>query len=167
MYDWFSTNKLVLNLEKTNIMKFITINQPYCALTVSYRDKCIEEAVNLKFLGIQIDNHLNWKNHIDQIIPKLSIACYMVRQMYHICNNDILRSIYFAYFHSIASYGIILWGNSSYSRKIFTLQNRIIRIMMVAHPRTSRRKLIKKIRDFNNPKPIYILIDEYFYWKSG
>jgi len=104
MIELFSANKLVLNLEKTNIMKFVTINEPYCALTFSYKDKCIEEAVNLKFLGIQIDSHLNWRNHIDQIIPKLSVACYVVRQMYHICNNDILRSIYFAYFHSIASY---------------------------------------------------------------
>jgi len=34
MYDWFAANKLVLNLEKTNIMKFVTINQLHCALTV-------------------------------------------------------------------------------------------------------------------------------------
>ena len=141
MIEWFSANKLVLNFEKTNIMKFITINQPNCALTVSYKDKCVEEVVNLKFLGIQIDNRLNWRNHIDQIIPRLSITCYMVRQMCHICNNDTLRSIYFAYFHSVVSYGIIFWGNSSHSRKIFTLQKKIIRIMMGAHPRTSCRKL--------------------------
>jgi len=126
-------------------MKFVTINQSHCALTVNYKDKCTEEAVNLKFLGIQIDNHLTWRNHIDQIIPKLSVACYMVKQMYHICNNDIQRSIYFAYFHSIVSYRIIRWGNSSYSRKIFTLQKRIIRIMMGAHPRTSCRELLKKL----------------------
>ena len=84
-------------------MKYVKINQPHCALTISNKNKCIEEAVNLVSLGIQIDNHLNWRNHIDQITPKLSVACYMVRQMYHICNNDTLRSIYFAYFHSVAS----------------------------------------------------------------
>jgi len=151
MIEWFSANKVVLNLEKTNIMKFVTINQPYCALAVSYKDKCIEAAVNLKFLGIQIDSHLNWRNHIDQIIHKQSIACYVVRQMYHICNNDTLRSIYFAYFHSIPSYGIILWENSSYSRKIFTLQKRIIRIMMGAHPRTSCRELFKKLKILETP----------------
>jgi len=135
MIELFSASMSVLNLEKTNIMKFVTINQPYCALTISYKDKSIEE-VNLKFLGIQIDSHLNCKNHIYQIIPKPSVACYMVRQIYHICNNVALRSIYFAVFQSTASYGIILWGNSSYSRKIFSLQKRIIRIMIGAHPRT-------------------------------
>jgi len=57
-----------------------------------------------------------------------------IRQMYYICNNDTLRSIYFACFRSIASYGIILGGNSSNSKKIFTLQKRIIRIMVGTHP---------------------------------
>jgi len=111
---------------------------------MQYAKQCIEEAVNLKFLGIQIDSHLTCRNDIDQIIPKLSVACYMVRQMYHICNNETLRSICFAYFDSVTSYGTILWGNSSKSRKIFTLQKRIIRIMMGAHPRTSCRELLKK-----------------------
>ena len=109
MIEWFSAKKLVLNSEKTNIMKFVTVNQPHCALTISYKDKGIEEAVNLNFLGIQIGNHLNWRNHIDQIIPKQSIACYMVSQMHHICNNDILRSIYFAYFHSVIIIIIIIY----------------------------------------------------------
>jgi hypothetical protein len=148
-------------------LKFATNNQPYYALTIGHKDKYIEEAVRLKFLGLKIDNHLNWKNHIDQIIPKLSAACYMVRQMYYICNNDTLRSIYFAYFHSIASYGIILGGNSSHSNKIFTLQKRIIRHMVGAHPRTSCRRLFKKIRYFDSPKPIHILSDEFFHWELG
>jgi hypothetical protein len=135
--EWFSANQLVLNLKKTNIMKFVTNHLLHCALTICHKDKYIEEAVHLKFLGIHIDNHLNRKNHIDKIVPKLSAACYMVRQMYYICNNDTLKTIYFAYFHSSASYGIILGGNSSNSKKIFSLQKRIIRIMMGAHPRTS------------------------------
>jgi len=69
MIEWFSADILVLNLEKTNVMKFVTINQPYCALTVCYKDKCIEEGVNLKFLDTEIDSHLNWRIHIHQINP--------------------------------------------------------------------------------------------------
>jgi len=30
--------------------------------------------VNTEFLGIQIGNDLNWKNHIEQMIPELSGA---------------------------------------------------------------------------------------------
>jgi hypothetical protein len=39
----FSANKLVLNLEKTNTMKFVTNKPPYCALTIGHKDKCKEE----------------------------------------------------------------------------------------------------------------------------
>jgi hypothetical protein len=110
MIEWFVANKLVLNLDKTNIMKFLMNNSPHCALTVGCKDKCIEETVNTKFLGLQLDNRLNWKNHIDQMIPKLSGACYTARSMFHISNIDTLKSIYFAYFCCIIKYGIIFLG---------------------------------------------------------
>ena len=83
-----------------------------------------------------------------------------------ICNNDNLRSIYFAYFHSIASYGTIFWGNSSYSRKIFTLQKKIIIIMMGAHPRTSCRKLFKKLEISAIPSQYIYSLMSFFNWKS-
>jgi hypothetical protein len=100
---------------------------------------------------MQLDNHLNWKDHIDQIIPKLSAAYYAVRQMYHICNNNTLKSIYFAYFHSVIKYELIFWGNSPNSKKVFTLQKKVIRIMFGAHPRTSCRRLFKKLEILSVP----------------
>jgi hypothetical protein len=76
----------VLCLNKTKIRKFVTNSSPQCALSVGYNGKYIEVSVNTKFLGLQIGNHLNWKNHINQIIPKLSGACYAVRSLFHIVN---------------------------------------------------------------------------------
>jgi hypothetical protein len=55
----------------------------------------------------------------------------------YISNNNTLKSIYYAHFHSIVQYRIIFWGNSSNNGKIFTLQKKIDTIMAVAHPRTS------------------------------
>jgi hypothetical protein len=82
--------------------------------------------------------------------------------MYHICNNDTLRWIYFAYFHSIASYGIIFWGSSYYSKKIFTLQKRIIRIMAGAHPRTSCRRQFKKLEILTVPSQYIYSLMSFF-----
>ena len=42
-----------------------------------------------------------WKNHIEQMIPTLSAAYYAIRSMVHISNINILKSNYYAYFHSI------------------------------------------------------------------
>jgi hypothetical protein len=74
--------------DKTTIMTFITNNLSHSALHISYKEQYIGEMVNTKFLGLQIDNHLNWKNHIEQMIPKLSGAFYAVRAMVHISNSN-------------------------------------------------------------------------------
>ena len=55
-----------------------------------------------------------------QMIHKLSGTCYVIRSTVNISKSNILKSIYYAYFHSIINYGIIFWGNPSNSRKIFT-----------------------------------------------
>ena len=59
-------------------------------------------------MGIQTDNQLTRRNHNDQIIPKLSVACYMVRQMYHICTNDTLEIDLLCLFSLYCE----LWNNS-------------------------------------------------------
>jgi hypothetical protein len=137
-------------------MKSVTSNSPHCAMTIGYKDKYREETVNLKFLGLHLDNYLNLKDHIDQMIPKLSEACYGVRSTFHISHINSLESIYFAYFHSIIQHGIVFWGNSSNSREIFTLQKEIIRIMVGANPRTARTDL------FKNPEILPVL-RQYIY----
>jgi hypothetical protein len=42
MIEWFAANKLVVNLEKPNIMKFVMSNSPHCTLTIGYKDKYIQ-----------------------------------------------------------------------------------------------------------------------------
>ena len=144
MIKWFAANNLVLNLDKINIMKFITKNSSHSTLCIGYKEKYIEEAVNTEFLGLQIDNHLTWKNHIEQMIPKLREAYYAVTSIVHVCNINTLNSIYYAYFYSVIKYCIIIWGNSSKSGKVFTLQKNIVRIMASTQPRTLYRSLFKQ-----------------------
>jgi len=56
---WFSANNLGINLGKMSVMKFITKNSSHSALHIGYKEKYIEETVNTKFLGLQINNHIN------------------------------------------------------------------------------------------------------------
>jgi hypothetical protein len=78
-------------------------------------------------------------------LDRCIVSYYAVRSMYHVSNINTLKSIYFAYFQFIIKYGIIFWGNSSNSKKIFTLQKKIIRIMVGALPRAPCRSLFKKL----------------------
>jgi len=114
---------------------------PKCQIHIFYKEKYIEQIMNTKILGLRTDNHINLKNHIEQMIPKLSEACNAIKSMVLTSNVNTLKSIYYACFHSIIKYGIIFWGNASNSTKIFTSQKQIIRIMTVAQPKTCCRNL--------------------------
>ena len=45
-----------------------------------------------KLFGLRINNHINWKNHTEQMIPKISAACYAVRSTVHNSNINTLKS---------------------------------------------------------------------------
>jgi hypothetical protein len=94
---------------------------------------------------VHIDNHVNWKNHVEQILPKLSVACFSIRNLIHSLNLDILHMLYFVYFHSLFQYGIIFWGNSTHAQQVFKLQKRVVRVMSGAGPRSSCRSLFRKL----------------------
>jgi hypothetical protein len=106
---------------------------------MGFDDKTIEEIETTKFFGLQIDSNLNWKTHIQYIKPKLSSACFAMRTVTSLVKTETLKLVYFAYFHSIMSYGIIFWGNSTDSKKVFYIQKRIIRIMAGTKKRASCR----------------------------
>jgi hypothetical protein len=98
-------------------MKFCTTNKNCVNLITGYVDKTIEEVETIKFLGLQVENNLNWKTHIKYIIPNLSSACFAMRNITSLMKTETLKLVYFAYFHSIMSYEIIFWGNSTDSKK--------------------------------------------------
>jgi hypothetical protein len=91
------------------------------------------------------------------MIPKLSVACYAIRSMVHIGNINKLKSIFYTYPHSVIKYGIIFWGTSSNSGKIFTLQMQIVWIMAGAQPRTSCKSLFKQL-EILHVSYLYILV---------
>ena len=77
-----------------------------------------------KFLGLQIDQNVDWNKHIEMIIPKLSSACFALGTMNALLHQDVVRMIYFSYFHSVMKYGIIFWGNSSHSSGVYSIEAR-------------------------------------------
>jgi len=77
------------------------------------------------------------------IIPKLSVTWLAVRSIKPFVMLDTIKMVYHSYFHSIINYGIVFWGNSSYSHSIFKLQKRIISIIMGVGMRDSCTTFLK------------------------
>jgi len=143
--NWFKVNQLILNYSKTHYLQFNTKNSWDYDLKLIYQGNCIKSSSNTKFLGLIIDDSLSWKAHIDQIMSKLNTACFVIQTIQAVMSPDTLRMVYFAYIHSIMSYGVIFGGNQPYSDKIFKIQKRAIRIFTGSRMRDSCRVLFKKL----------------------
>ncbi|PNF40377.1 hypothetical protein B7P43_G01597 [Cryptotermes secundus] len=99
----------------------------------------------LSFWGLIIDNTLSWNGHVDWLMSRLGSACYAIRALKSCMSQGTLRMIYFSYFHSVMTYGLVFWGNSPYSIHIFSLQKRAIRIIMNSGNRDSCRELFTEL----------------------
>jgi hypothetical protein len=124
----------------------VTKNSSLIDFNIMHGNNKIANICNIKFLGLTLNNTLSWKTHIDTIIPKLSSASFAIRADKPFLSQDSLRMVYYPYFHSIMTYGLIFWGNSHYSSIIFRLQKRIIRIIAGIRGRDSCREHFKKLR---------------------
>jgi hypothetical protein len=111
---WFTTNMLSLNADKTQYMQFITKTSSLINLHVMCKNREIANTCKTKFLGLTLDSTFSWKNHVDTIMPKLSSACFAVRDVKLFLSLESLKMVYF-YLHSIMSYGLVFGGSSYYS----------------------------------------------------
>jgi hypothetical protein len=107
-------------------MQFTTNNRLKPHLQITHLNKQISTVSNIKFLGIHINNTINWKNYIEQILPKLSIACHAMRIIKPYMSLEILKIVYHFTFNSVINYGLPFWGISPHSKKIFRMQKRIV-----------------------------------------
>ena len=95
-------------------------------------------------------------NIVAYLLMKLSSACFLIRRLYYILNNDSLKLVYFARFYSIVKYGLIFWGKQRDVNKLFILQKRVLRIMIGLGYRSSCRAWFKQLEILTVPC-LYIL----------
>jgi hypothetical protein len=144
--EWFSANLISLNWKKANFMHFTTNINPFNMFDIIYKNKKLTTVDSIKFLGLTLDNSLSWKKHIEAIVPKLSTATFAMRIVQPFLFLDSLKLIYYSYFHSVLTYGIIFWGNTPHSNVIFRMQKRIVRIMVGVRNRDSCREYFKRLK---------------------
>lgn len=146
LYKQFRTNLLSININKTHCVQFKTKNQSAADINIVCNNRSITTLSNVKFLGIHINDSMNWSSHADCITPKLSSACYVMRSIKPYMPLNTLKTIYYSYFNTIMSYGLFIWGNSPHSLRIFRMQKKIIRIMTGCNSRVSCRNLFRMLR---------------------
>ena len=115
--EWLSTNKLTLNVDKSNYIIFSTRKK--LKLYLMLNNEILQEKGHTKYLGVIIDNKLTWKNHITQIKLRLSKGIGILYKLRQIVSQ------------SNSNYCILNWGNAAPTNltQIKTSLNKALRVM--------------------------------------
>ena len=129
--SWFSMNGLVMNRKKTEIVPFRTIQTTdYLKENIIFENDTFELSDSIKFLGVVIDPCFRWCDHVLYLRKRLASVIFAINELKSVVDLHALKALYYANFNSLISYGVIFWGDSIDSNKIFVLQKRVLRSML-------------------------------------
>ena len=126
VYVWLCANRLSLNIKKTKFMLFHNKNKNIQdkVPVIKLQDVEIVRVRDFNFLGITINENLNWSSHINKISTKVSRAIGILCKLKHSFPISTLKILYSSLILSQFTYGILIRGfNVS---KLFKLQKKAI-----------------------------------------
>ena len=129
VHNWFVSNKLILNVQKTHFMIFgnqnVNVNELYINHEVILRSNSI------KFLGIYIDEDMKWKSHINHVLNNISKNIGIINRLKEYLPKHILLTLYNTLILPYLNYCCIIWGscNKYLVDRILKLQKRLVRII--------------------------------------
>lgn len=142
--NWLNYNNLNVNLTKTNYMLFNNKNSND-KLKIAYKNQEILRVRQTKFLGIFLDDQLNWKKHIESVCSKLNRFIYVLRRLRQTATITTAIKAYHGYIASVLRYALLLWGNSTDINKAFIVQKKCIRAICGKSPYESCKPLFKRL----------------------
>lgn len=130
--NWLALNRLSLNIDKTVVMTFGSYsNSVPIDIDISINGKLLKRVECHRYLGIIFDYRMRWDKHVEYLLNKTRYLLFVFRKLSNYMITDTLRMLYYAFFHSIISYGIIAWGGvySNYLNLLQSFQNKLLKIV--------------------------------------
>ena len=168
--DWFRANRLTLNLDKSVYMLFSKNKQHNTKGNIAFDNVSIPDVQSTKFLGVIIDEDLNWNDHYKNILLKIKRNLNSIRNSRKFVNRNTAKLIYYGHIYSHISYCISVWGNmlqTSMLNKLQKIQDKCINLVDESRAQTvqkyknNRILQIKEILLLENCKNGYKLINYY------
>ena len=98
--EWLRANKLSLNILKTNFMVFSGNQIKPNNISLKIDNQEISQVPVFKFLGVKIDENLNWQDHILYCKSKLSGGLYTLSASKQFLPHSVLKTIYYSLINS-------------------------------------------------------------------
>ena len=112
---WMKKNKLQLNYFKTHYL--VLDKQLNCScltnFLISLNSIDIKQIKSIKYLGIYIDENLNWSCHIQHLSLQLARYSGLLYRIRSFLDWNTLCMLYYSLTHSRIQYGIVAWGTAN------------------------------------------------------
>jgi hypothetical protein len=144
---WINTNKLSLNIKKSNYMVFNKSKvKTYTNIVLNGID--LNRIYDTKFLGVYIDAELTWKQHVNYTKNKIAKGIGLLIKARKTLSYKCLINLYYSFIYPYLTYCIEIWGGTynSYLNTIFLQQKRIIRIIANAKRDAKSKPLFDKLQ---------------------
>lgn len=146
--EYFSINKLTLNISKSNFINFASRNKRFISPSeIDFNGQKIVRVDKVKYLGLIIDSSLKWKEHIDYICLKVSPMIGIISKLRYSLPRAILLNLYFSFIHSHFQYLNLIWA-SNYKiniQPLQILQNRVLKYIFFKDFCHNRLDLYKNV----------------------
>ncbi len=133
LYQYCSANKLIINYEKCCYIEFKTHeDDDHDPFLLGILNHPFQPEKSCKFLGVYINEGINWNDQIKNVITQVSKSCGTLYSVRKCVPNKILKKVYMALVQPYLMYCIPLWGSlhkSNLMQKLFILQKKCIRII--------------------------------------
>ena len=104
--------QIVLNICKTHFMHFQSTHRNLdLPQNIIIDDLPLNEQEHVKFLGITIDKHLSWDQHVNNVSSSISKGIGILHKLKYFLPEQSLVMIYNALILPYINYCNIVWGN--------------------------------------------------------
>ena len=141
---------MLLNIEKTKhtlFHKTSAKNEISGIPDMKIGSKSIKKTSSIKFLGVMLDEHISWNDHIKTVENKLAKNIGLLNRASYFLNEHSLKTIYFSYIHSYLNYANIACMTKL--KEINLLQKRAVRFVFNEDRLSHSRPLLRKINALN------------------
>ena len=147
--SWLSANKISLNAKKTEFIVFRSQSKSLnCNPFLKLMGNRVYPSHSVKYLGVHLDEHLNWKPHISSIATKLQRANGILSKIRHYVPLKSLINIYHGIFGSHIRYASQIWGlyDNTVTHRILTLQKTAVRLITFSNPRSPSSPIFSELK---------------------
>ena len=161
--DWLAVNRLVLNVEKTKYVVFHPYQKDVSSLNTELciNGEHIERVNYFNFLGILIDDHLNWKAHKEMVANKISKYCGVLNRIKNVLPLHILRTLHHSMIYPHINYGLLVWGYEC--NGITKIQNRAIRLVTCSKYNAHTEPLLKALEILRVSDVLHLNAMKFYY----